>query len=146
MTFAKELISKDDFEKYQIGRFAERISNSLHPGSEWVIDRSRNIYLISVPSFEREPEFINTHNFILYIDDFVYVISMSLGLTKVDDKKWLLQWKDKYWNFLKFFSKNEKNTISGNHLKELFKQAMNIYRFNGIDENFDAEIEIKFEF
>lgn len=146
MAFVREVISQEDFEKYQIGRFKERISNSLHPGSEWAIDRPRNIYLASVPSFEREQEFINTRNFIFYIDGLVFNISMSLNITKINDKHWSLEWKDKYWDFLPYFSKNGEANISAEHLKELFKQALEIYRFNGIDNNFDAKIEIKFKF
>lgn len=40
MAFAREKISKEDFENYRIGSYEERIPNSLFPNySYWVIDR-----------------------------------------------------------------------------------------------------------
>lgn len=67
MAFVKEKISKEDFEKYQIGRYDERISNGFHPGSEWAIDRERNIYLMTISQSGREPEYFGLNTLLFFL-------------------------------------------------------------------------------
>lgn len=75
MAFVREKISKEDFEKYGIGRYEERIPNSLFPNySYWVIDRERNIYLVTASSGGRDPETHNRHRYIFSVDGDVYDI------------------------------------------------------------------------
>lgn len=83
MAFVREKISQEDFEKYRIGRFDERIPNSLFPDSSfWAIDKHRNIYLVTASTGGREPETYNINQFIFYVDGDVYIIDISVTLKK----------------------------------------------------------------
>ena len=68
MAFFKEEISKEDFEKYQIGRYRERIPSGFRPGDDWAIDRERNIYLMIISSSEREPEYFGLNTILFFFD------------------------------------------------------------------------------
>ena len=104
MAFFKEEISKEDFEKYQIGRYRERIPTGFRPGDDWAIDRERNIYLMIISSSEREPEYFGLNTILFFFDGEVYIAKVFLDLNKIGEKHWSLHWREHSWSFVPYFS------------------------------------------
>ena len=104
MAFFKEEISKEDFEKYQIGRYRERIPSGFRPGDDWAIDRERNIYLMIISSSEREPEYFGLNTILFFFDGEVYIAKVFLDLNKIGEKHWSLHWREHSWSFVPYFS------------------------------------------
>lgn len=144
MAFVREVISKEDFEKYQIGRYEERIANSLLPESAyWAIDRERGSYLVSVSYGPRELDELDLHNYIFFVNGNAFIISLSINLSKLGEKHWLRECKQKFWNFVPDFS-TEQQTNSMAYVKKLFKEAMVVYRRPGQDN--DSKLDFAFDF
>ena len=104
MAFFKEEISKEDFEKYQIGRYRERIPTGFRPGDDWAIDRERNIYLMIISLSEREPEYFGLNTILFFFDGEVYIAKVFLDLNKIGGKHWSLHWREHSWSFVPYFS------------------------------------------
>ena len=104
MAFVKEEISKEDFEKYQIGRYRERIPTGFRPGDDWAIDRERNIYLMIISLSEREPEYFGLNTILFFFDGEVYIAKVFLDLNKIGEKHWSLHWREHSWSFVPYFS------------------------------------------
>jgi len=146
MAFVREKISKEDFEKYRIGRFDERLPNSLFPDSSfWAIDRERDIYLATASSGGREPETYNNNKFIFYVNRDVYIVNIRVTLTKLGDKHWLQDYKQQSWNFIPYFSASSKPKRPLSEIPILFKEAIKTYRFWGADD-LNTKIDFTFDF
>lgn len=146
MAFVKEIISKEDFEKYQIGRYDERISNGLHPGSEWAIDREKNIYLMTISLSGREPQDFGLNTILFFFDDEVYIAKVFLDLNKIGEKHWSLHWREHSWSFVPYFSCNKNDRGSMRDVALALKEALLVYRLRGVDSNYDAILDITFDF
>ena len=85
MAFFKEEISKEDFEKYQIGRYRERIPTGFRPGDDWAIDRERNIYLMIISISGREPEYFGLNTILFFVDGDVYIANIFLDLNEIGE-------------------------------------------------------------
>jgi len=146
MAFVREKISKEDFEKYQIGRYGERISNSIYEGSTWTIDREKNIYLVRAGGGGPEPELSNLHRFIFYHNANVYIVSMFSTLFNTSDKHWLIEWKLRVWEFVSYFSSTKEDRVSNSLLRPVFEDAMRTFQFEGIEDSFNEKIDIVFPY
>lgn len=146
MAFVREVISKEDFEKYQIRRYRERIANSLFAGDDyWAIDKGKNIYLVTASSGGREPETYNLNRFIFFVDGDVYLLSIFVTLKKLTDKYWNQHYKQESWNFIPYFSTNTVPKRKLNEIQELFKEAIKTYRTCYSDDMTD-KIDFTFDF
>jgi len=132
MAFVREMISKEDFDKYQMGKYKERIANSLYPDSDyWAIDREKNIYLVIASSHGREPETANLKRFIFYVDGDVFTVSIFITFSKLSENHYLQDCKEESWNFIPYFSSSKKSKINIHEISHLFKNAIQTYRFPG---------------
>lgn len=146
MAFVREKISKEDFEKYQIGRYEERISNSLHPDTDyWAIDRERSIYLVITSTHGREPETANLRRFLFYVDGDVYTVSIFITFSKVSESHYLQDCKEESWNFISYFSSSTKPRRNIREVSDLFKNAIQIYRFPG-EHDLSSKMDFIFNF
>ncbi|MFS7252726.1 hypothetical protein AB6869_02280 [Rahnella rivi] len=146
MAFVKEKISKEDFEKYQIGRYDERISNGLHPGSEWAIDREKNIYLMTISLSGREPQDFGLNTILFFFDGEVYIAKVFLDLNKIGGKHWSLHWREHSWSYAPYFSCKKNDRGSMRDVALALKEALLVYRLTGVDSNYDAILDITFDF
>lgn len=146
MAFVKEKISQEDFDKYKIQRYGKKIPNALYPGSSWTIDRDKNIHLINFSTGGREPEESNIRKFIFFSNGDIYLISMLLDIIQLGEKSWTFTWTLKHCEFIKDLSNTTIAKYSYDEIILKLKEAMRTYRLAGIDENYDAEISILFNF
>jgi len=146
MAFIREVISEEDFEKYQMGNYEKRIPNSLFPNSSyWAIDRERNIYLAISSSGGREPETYDLNRFIFFVEGDVYVLNIFMTLTKLGEKHWLRHYKQESWNFIPYFSNNTVPKRELNEIPPLFKEAIKTYRTSYTDD-IRNKVDFTFDF
>lgn len=146
MTFVREKISKEDFEKYRIAHFDERIPNALRPGSTWTIDRERNIYLIHIGGGGREPEETNVERFIFSFEAYVFTVNMSYALSKINEKHWIIEWHVNFWNFISYFSSGRDVSENYSKPRPFLEDAIRIFQFPGIDDAYDSQIDVVFSY
>jgi len=146
MAFVREMISKEDFDKYQIGRYRERIPTGFRPGDDWAIDRERNIYLMIISLSEREPEYFGLNTILFFFDGEVYIAKVFLDLNKIGEKHWSLHWRQHSWRTVPYFSCNKNDRGSMRDVALALKEALLVYRLTGVDSNYDAILDITFNF
>jgi len=146
MAFVREKISQEDFEKYRIAHFDERIPNALRPGSLWVIDRDKNTFLMNVSRGWREPNTYNRHKFIFYINGDLYFIILYLTIKRWNEYSWSLVWKMPTWSFVSLNSTNHKMMNSSPENSTVLKQALEVFRFPDVEDDYIGRIDISLDF
>ncbi len=147
MGFVREVVSQEDFNKYKLGRYEERLPFSFIPNSTyWVIDRERDIYLTSYQSGgnDPEPDAIWKNKFIFYINGDMYKITMTLSVEKLGEQHWSYLWKYQSLAFIPYFSTGIKSKYKDEQFIPIFKETVTLYRHAGED---DPEVlDISFNF
>ncbi len=147
MDFVKEVITQEDFDKYDLGRYEKRLPMGIYVNSTyWVIDRERDIYLTSYKSTGNDPEPGANwrNNFIFYIAGDMYKITLTLTSKKLGERHWSYLWDYNSLTFIPYFSISNESKYKDEELIPTFKEAVTTYRHAG--ENDLTKLEINFNF
>ncbi len=147
MSFVREVVSQEDFDKYDLGRYKQRLPMSITANSTyWVIDRERDIYLTSYRSTgnDPEPQDYSRRFFIFYISGDMYEITLNLKIKKLGEGHWSYLWEYQSLAFMPYFSINKEDKHQTIEILSIFKGVVKIYRHAG--KNDPEHLDISFNF